>query len=124
MLVETRTAIRAVALVMGLPNGNQQFLLLLSASARKPLLPVCVAALGHLHRPTQSRDRMLLLVLLDELVSHCGRTVKIPTAFFSISFSSLRRAFSRLSWANSRSCGLPCPGNGRSGVVSRRFFHL
>jgi hypothetical protein len=48
-----------------------------------------------LHGPAERREGEELLLLFDELVSHWGRAVKIPTAFFRISFSSLRRLSSR-----------------------------
>src|SRR5207253_9413668 len=72
----------------------------------------------------ERREGELLLVLLDEEVSHNGRMLKIPTAFFRISFSSFRRRNSRSSWAVSLSRGLPFPGKAVCGSVSSCFFQV
>ena len=87
-----RAALGAFALVVLLTNESQALLFLQRASARLALLPIGGATARDLHHATQDRTTKLPLMLLGELVSHCRRTVKIPAAFFRISFSSLRRA--------------------------------
>src|SRR5262249_12575856 len=94
-LVDTRTAISLAAVFKDRLDLLGQLLISLLALALWTFAPGIVAAAGNLHHSTQSAYGELPLRLLYELVSHRGRTVKIPTAFFRISTSSLRRAFSR-----------------------------
>jgi len=77
--VQARAAVGAFALVILLANRRQKLLLLGGAAARLAFVPIGVATARDLHYATQSGDPVLPLMLLDELVPYCGRTVKIPT---------------------------------------------
>src|SRR5437763_13625657 len=92
------TTVGLFALSMGRPNLFGQSFILQLAHTLDALLsfaPGVEAASTDLHYTAERREGELLLVpflvLLDEEVSHSGRMLKIPTAFFRISFSSFRR---------------------------------
>jgi hypothetical protein len=88
----------AVGLAAGLkvlPDSLRDSFIFPVARAAFAPAPGVVAAFGHPQGATQSGDGKVPHVLLHELVSHWGRFVKIPTAFFKISFSCFKRAFSR-----------------------------
>lgn len=106
---------RPVAAVELLPEGYHR-----AADLEVPLvvgrdrarLPLVVSLAGHLEDPAHRRHAPPALVGVYELelrLLHIDLVAKKALAFKSISFSSLRRAFSRLSWRIS-SCiwkGLP-----------------
>ncbi len=92
---DARTAVGFLALLInGLDLLGQRFVLDLALTLWA-FSPSVEAASTDLHGPAERREGEELLLLFDELVSHWGRAVKIPTAFFRISFSSLRRLSSR-----------------------------
>lgn len=82
----------AAALVAGLDLLSQTTILLLSPALR-PLTPLVVAATGDL-QGLEELDLELLLVLLDKGVLHGLYLAKYAAAFFNISRSSFKRAFS------------------------------
>ena len=96
-LIDARTALGLIAFLIGCLDLLGERLILLLSHTLAAFLPGIEAASTDLHCPAERGEGELLLVFFDELVSHCGRTMKIPTAFFRISFSSLRRLFSRWS---------------------------
>jgi len=89
------TAVTLIALLVGGPDMYQQFGFFPATPTWSTPDPGKVTAGRYLQGPAQRRDRKAPVLLLDEPVSHRGALVKIPTAFFRISFSSFRRAFSR-----------------------------
>ena len=103
-----------------LPNPLHDRLVFLAARTGFTPTPAIGAARRNPKNPTQRGHGEAPHQRLDELVSHfrrasaslMGRLVKIPTAFFRTSTSSLRRAFWRWSFVNSSSRGFPRPGKG------------
>ena len=75
-------AITLITVLMYGPDLYQEICFFAASRARSSPTPSEVAAGGHLQCPAQRRDREAPVLLLDKLVSHCGRTVKIPTACY------------------------------------------
>ena len=88
-----------------------------------------VATAGDFQDPTHQRDRIVISVFLNELISHRWLRVKMVTAFFRISFSicaCFNSFFSRAT-SSSRSFLCPLPGKAWSGSVRyslRYWFRL
>lgn len=93
--VNAGTAIGAIALDKETLYLLGEELVCLFSLAGLSLLPTGVTTARDFQGTTESDKRELPLILLYELVSYLGALVKIPTAFFRISTSSFRRAFSR-----------------------------
>ena len=110
--MNTGTAVSSPAFLVNGLYVSDKIQVLLFSSASWISLPAIVPAWAHSKHPTHRYDSMLPSMIFNETVSYRGRLLKIPTAFFKISTSSWRRAFSFLSRANSSSFGLPLPGNG------------
>lgn len=74
-------------------------------SAGHPLAPGVVPTHRHLQHSAHRRNGILMPMLCNELVAHCGPREKMPSAFFKISRSCLTISSSRLrrrissSWA-------------------------
>src|SRR3989338_5105783 len=63
-------------------------------------------------------------ILVHKPVFHLGCFEKMAKAFFSISLSSLRFAFSFCSFLNSSSCGFRCPFSGKLPVGPSLCFRF
>src|SRR5512143_2481906 len=123
---DARTAVRSLAFGMRRLDPDQQVLFLFAASALRSSEPCMVTADGDTHGAAQTPQRKTpgFELSSDVRVSYDGRLVKIPTAFFRISFSSFKRAYSRCRRTSSGSLALPWPGKAvsRSFIVARRRF--
>ena len=81
-LIDAGTAIGLRTFLIGCLDLLGQCLIFLLAYTLAAFLPGVEATSTDLHRRAERGEGELLLVFFDELVSHWGRTRKIPTAFF------------------------------------------
>jgi len=68
-----------------------------------PVFPAVIASLRNLKRLAEQRDRVLVLVLCDELKFYSWLREKMPIAFFRMSRSCRSNSFSRFKWRISSS---------------------
>src|SRR6058998_2096181 len=106
------TAIGLIAGLMDRPDVDQQLSVLLGARTLRPPPPRVVATAPYRQDPTHQPDRIEGAMAFNEAIPHRPSLAKKAIAFFKISCSNFRRAFSRRSRRSSSRSVRSCAAEG------------
>uniref|UniRef100_E6PDF6 Uncharacterized protein n=1 Tax=mine drainage metagenome TaxID=410659 RepID=E6PDF6_9ZZZZ len=123
--VDARRTVARLARGMNRNDLLSQLGIALLPRAYRAAEPRVVSTLRCLENAAHRADREFFSIRLDERVFQRDSLAKKVTAFFKMSRSSVRRAFSRCSFRICSSCDVsfPLPGNGALGLARYSRIH-